>query len=118
MHLIPNKFDASVAFVVCEKPNKCFVFTMHGNSYLAIHSNGVHTIPLPPGDWEICFKHSEATYKEEQSVVEKKKPSSNYRNYAGEDKPVCWNATDSYHSLLRAHGIDPTDKDIIVIKRN
>lgn len=127
MQLIPNKFDETIAFVVCGSnliscqitlnPAVGLVRVDSPNQWLNIAYKGSEAYKeLPPGDWEICFKHSEA-YEDSYELVTER-DGAGFKDYTKSllsDIPYRY-AHDSFDSLLRAHGIN-TNNEIVILKK-
>lgn len=111
MHLIPNKFDETIAFVVCEKGDSIMIDNSECTVQVWPDSNDVQIFDLPPGDWEICFKHSEVD-KTDSMCIWDAAAGAVHSGISYENKTN----RQVMESIYYHHSIDLT-KEVIVIKR-
>ena len=75
-------------------------------------------VTIPKGDWSIHAVTREITEEQAKVLVEYNERSKMYRCYGLETKSYWFaKATISLQTLLRSHGIDPKQKNVLLINR-
>lgn len=116
-----NKYDNTVAFVVIPKDATDIECLWTSLGYQIYYNNSTkkdNTIDLPPGKWELLFRDSEATEKDCKKIVEDCNPG--FKDYSDALLNVFpfKKASDSYASLIRAHSIQLTEhQDLLILKK-
>lgn len=77
----------------------------------------VKIIDLPPGNWQLICTTKECTEGQAKGIVKELPVGQRWMNYNG-DYPVWWHtAKESLRSLLTSKGLDPENKNYVLIKK-